>query len=242
VSRSWYFSRSMVGDTNARARLCPDFRRLLRNANPDAAILAQVARCYEKQLLGFAKAYCKNPHAAADAVQDTMLAMMRALHTYRGDGPLEAWLNRLVVTSCARQRRGKAAATALHQPLEGLDLRAPEQTQDVQLLLTEQMRLLADALADVPEPNRSLLLRHEAGDERLEDLATAFGLSVDGVKARLKRTRREVREALLARDAAASSSVGVALPPLTPGRSEGRPRLHPELSEREGERANPGEG
>lgn len=198
--------RTMVGDARAQARLCPDFRRLLRHSDPDAAILAQVARCYEKQLLAFAKAYCKNPHVAADAVQETMLSMMRALHTYRGDGPLEAWLNRLVVTSCARQRRGKAASPTLHMPLEGLDLHAPEETQEVKLLLTEQLRFLADALTDVPEPNRSLLLRHEAGDERLEDLAAQFGLSVDGVKARLKRTRRELRETLLAREAGAPGS------------------------------------
>ncbi len=190
----------MVGSARAATRLCPDFRTLLRSGDPDAAILAQVARCYEKQLLAFAKAYCKDPHAASDAVQETMLAMMRALHTYRGEGPLEAWLNRLVVTSCARQRRGKARSAAIHQPIDGLDLSSPQATPEVQALLTEQLHLLAEVLSTVPEPNRSLLLRHEAGDEPLDALALAFDLTVDAVKARLRRTRHEVREALLAGD------------------------------------------
>ena len=189
----------MSGAVVARTQICPDFRRLLRESDPDAAIIDQVARCYERQLLAFARAYCKNPTLAEDTVQETMVTMMHALHTYRGDGPLEAWLNRLVVTSCARQRRGMANSGALHDPIETFELEAPGAPQDAQLLLTEQLRFLANALAAIAEPNRSILLRHEAGDEPLHAIAQRLGLTVDGVKARLKRTRAELREQLLER-------------------------------------------
>jgi RNA polymerase sigma factor (sigma-70 family) len=191
----------MSGLEHPRTPICPDFRRLLREADPDASVINQVARCYERQLLDFAKAYCKNPTLAEDTVQETMLTMMRALHTYRGDGPLEAWLNRLVVTSCARQRRGMANAGSMHEPVETFEFEAPTAPQDVQLLLKEQLQFLANALTSVTEPNRSILLRHEAGDESLESLAANYGLTIDGVKARLKRTRADLRERLLARSA-----------------------------------------
>ncbi len=184
--------------TARKPRICPDFRRLLAEAPADAALLDQIARCYREQLLAFARVYCRNPSLAEDSVQETMLKLMGALTSYRGDGSLDAWLTRLVVTSCSRLKRGKANALAIHDNIEDTVVESPGDGQEVLLLLTEQLRILAAALTDVPEPNRSILLRHEAGDEPLDALAASFGLSVDGVKARLKRTRAELRATLLA--------------------------------------------
>jgi RNA polymerase sigma factor (sigma-70 family) len=184
--------------TYPKPRVCPDFRRLLAEADPDAAVIDQIARCYRTQLLGFARARCRDPALAEDTVQETMLSLMRALQSYRGDGPLEAWLNRLVVTSCSRLRRGKANEAGLHDDIETTPLADKADNQEATLLLSEQMSVLAAALSKVPEPNRTLLLRHEADDEPLDRLAVEFGLTVDGVKARLKRTRAELRTTLLA--------------------------------------------
>ena len=48
--------------------------------------------------------------AAHDAVQEGFAAAVRSRRTYRGDGPLEAWVWRAVVNAAKRQRRGKIAS------------------------------------------------------------------------------------------------------------------------------------
>ncbi len=180
------------------ARVCPDFRKLLLEADPDAALIEQVAACYQKQLLAYARRRCAHPELAEDTVQETMVRLMSALGSYRGEGPLEAWLKRLVVTSCSRLKRGKGNQPESNEELPEEMGGEPGDDPEAHVLLGEQIRLLAGALTKLDEPNRTLLLRHEAHDVSVEELAREFSMSVDGVKSRLKRSRARLRDELLA--------------------------------------------
>lgn len=181
---------------------CPDFAHLLREQPPDDAIRDQVARCFYPDVERAARRVCKDRLLAEDVAQEAMALGLGALHTYRGDAPLLHWLRRLVVSACSRFRRGRKNDPRLHLPLdaagtEGMRALAADPAQELQILLEERLRLLALVLDAVPEPNRTLLLRHEGEDAPLSDLAAEYDLSVDAVKARLKRTRAQVRGSLL---------------------------------------------
>ena len=98
-------------------------------------------------------------------------------------------------------RRGRKNDPAYNQPLEDLpqeraaDLR--QQSQEIQTLLGERLEILERLLSTVAEPNRSLFLAHEGQEVPLAELAQQYELSVDGVKARLRRTRADLRARLL---------------------------------------------
>ncbi len=189
---------------NAR---CPDFAQILRTTPADAETQEQIVVCFYEEMSKAARHICRDGILAEDAVQEAMATGLRVLHTYRGDAPLQYWLRKLVVSSCNRLRRGRKNNPRLHVPLAQGDAEradaAIRPAQEMEVLLSERLALLAEALSDVPEPNRSLLLRHEGEEVPLKDLADELELSVEAVKARLKRTRAQVRASLLRRAEAA---------------------------------------
>jgi RNA polymerase sigma-70 factor, ECF subfamily len=179
---------------------CPDFAALLREAPPDKAIWEQVAQCFAGELSRQARNRCRDPALADDAAQDALITAFEALRTYRGDGPIDRWLHRLVVTSCSRLRRGKKNDPTLHQPFE--DDQHPtangETQAETQTFLRERFALLERALGDLNEENREIFLRREAHEESIDELAIRFGTSKDAIKGRLKRARSQLRRRLIA--------------------------------------------
>lgn len=124
-----------------------------------------------------------------------------SLESYRGDAPIDHWLKRLVVSACSRLKRGRKNNPAYNLPLdESIGTRENDTDagrQEVAVLLEERISLLNEALEDVPEDNRMLLLLHEGKEVPLAELAEQYGLSVNGVKSRLKRTRATLRARLI---------------------------------------------
>jgi len=185
------------------AKRCPDFAAILRTTSPDEQIRQQVAACFQEEILRVARRRCNDDVLAEEAAQEALITGLEKLGSFRGDAPLQAWLRRLVATACGRLRRGKINAPASNLPLEeellGGDVSEVTPQQEIAMLLGERLDILREVLAEVPEPNRSLLLLREGEGVSLAELAEQFGLSPEAVKARLKRTRGALRERLLAK-------------------------------------------
>jgi RNA polymerase sigma-70 factor, ECF subfamily len=123
---------------------------------------------------------------AVEAVQDGFADVLRARHTFRGDGPLEAWVWRAVVN---------AALKAARRPL----VEAFETTMDVQLDgESESDRFdVAPYIAALPDRQRLVVfLRYYAGlDYRA--IATALEIEIGTVSASLATAHAKIRKALL---------------------------------------------
>lgn len=183
---------------------CPDFATILRSTSPDIKLRHQVATCFYEELHRVARARCRNDSLAEDAAHDGLLKGLEALGSFRGEAPLEVWLKRLVNSACNRLQRGRKNDPAFNLPLDdvptkAVDHDAQEGGQEIALLIHERLLILREALTSVPEPNRTMFFLHEAQDVPLEELANRFSVTVEGVKARLKRTRMKLREELLER-------------------------------------------
>ncbi|MDJ0764469.1 MAG: sigma-70 family RNA polymerase sigma factor [Myxococcota bacterium] len=182
---------------------CPDFAEILSQTSPDESLFEQIAVCYADRLEGFARYICRDETRALDAFQDAMVAAMKYLDTYRGDSPIEPWLRRILVSACARQRRGKKNDPNLHKPLDtavsSKAMADPTPDQELHLMLKERLDLLYREIETLGEPNRSLLKGHDIDEVPIAVLADQFDLTKDAVKSRLKRARAEVRENLMHR-------------------------------------------
>ncbi|MBW2455765.1 MAG: sigma-70 family RNA polymerase sigma factor [Deltaproteobacteria bacterium] len=185
----------------AAAPRCPDFARLLREASPDAALSAQLVTCFGRELERQARQRCRSTTLAEDAVQDALVGALENIGSFRGDAPIEAWLRRLVVSSCSRLTRGRKNAPAFNRPLDELSGEAEAGDgaglQEQAVLLSERLALLRDAMADLSDQNRALLLAHEAEDEPIAELARRFDTTEESIKSRLKRSRAQLRRRLL---------------------------------------------
>jgi len=190
-------------DTTGRTMpRCPDFARAVREADVDESLFAQIVECFAGRLTRFAKYYCKDDSLGSDAFQEAMLATLGGLDGYRGDSPVEAWLRRIVMTSCSRLRRGKKNDPSTNVSMEeqdgGMAFADSSPDQEIRLIMAQRLTMVNNEIEALDEPNRSLLKAHDVEEISIADLAEKFDMTSEAVKSRLKRSRAIVRDRLIA--------------------------------------------
>ena len=80
----------------------------------DQAAFEQLVRAYEKRVFALTLRMCGSPEDAAEAAQETFLAVWQGLGSFRGEASFSTWLYRLASNACVdflrRENRHRAAA------------------------------------------------------------------------------------------------------------------------------------
>lgn len=128
-----------------------------------------------------ARAITGDRERAVEAVQDGFVQALDARRSFRGDGPLAAWVWRIVVN---------AARTAARVPLvQGTLAGVPDQEPP-------GMAELAPLIAALPERQRHVIFLRYYADLDYRSIATVLGIEVGTVSATLAAAHRAVRRAL----------------------------------------------
>lgn len=163
--------RARAGDRDA-------FSALLRHYDPGLRALAY-------RLLG-------NRERMDDALQEAYLRAYRGLPRFRGASGLGTWLYRIAYNACLdeleRSRRGAAL------PLEDAGELADGRPDLVESLSSRTV--VADALAELPPPDRAAVLLVDAQGFDYESAGEVLGVPAGTVASRLHRARRALRRAL----------------------------------------------
>jgi RNA polymerase sigma-70 factor (ECF subfamily) len=148
----------------------------------------------------------------ADIVQQTLLRACAALPDRRGGSPesLAAWLRKILAHTLAdtvkhyhRDRRDVDLERSLEADLDrsssGLaDWLAADQTSPSQAAeRNEELLRLANALADLPEPLREVVILKHCRGQTLQQIAGHLGKSVPAIASLLRRGLKELRHRLL---------------------------------------------
>jgi RNA polymerase sigma-70 factor (ECF subfamily) len=185
---------------------CPDFAEMVKQTTPDRSLFEQITLCFSDRLEDFAKYYCRDDTLGKDAFQDAMISAMHYLDTYRGDSPIEPWLRRIVMSACSRLRRGKKNSPSVNISLESdkgtIESADDAPDQELRMMLRERLLMVQEEMEKLKEPNRTLLMLHDIEEVSISDLQNRFELTEESVKSRLKRARAQVRDKLIARNAA----------------------------------------
>ncbi|MBM4319122.1 MAG: RNA polymerase sigma factor [Deltaproteobacteria bacterium] len=176
-------------------------QELLVPGRPDpVGLVERLARCLGNDLRQHALRRCGRPEDAEDAVQEAMATAMRYLSGFRGETSLRIWLLRLINTACIHQRRGRRNDPARHTSLDvggwGQTLADGGPLVEEALLVEEKLRTVVEVLQSLPAEDRALLVRHEAEDASLAQLAEETGQTVAAVRSRLFRLRQRLRTQL----------------------------------------------
>jgi RNA polymerase sigma-70 factor, ECF subfamily len=122
---------------------------------------------------------------AFEAVQEAFAAAVRARRSFRGDGPLEAWVWRMVVNEARKARRITPAPS---------DLPTPES-------VTEAGSPVREAIARLPERQRLVLFLRYYADLDYRSIADALdirpgtvGAALNAAHASLRRMLQEVQQ------------------------------------------------
>ncbi len=151
---------------------------------------------YQDRLLGFCYSMLYRRAEAEDAAQEIFIKAYRSLPDFRGDSSFSTWLYRIAFNHCSSLRKRAAARSTesfdamTDQRREEL-LSAPGAVTDAQPC--EDMA--ASAMLALPEAYRAAMAMRLEGED-YKAIADSLGISVDSVKARLRRARIILRDKL----------------------------------------------
>jgi RNA polymerase sigma-70 factor, ECF subfamily len=149
------------------------------------ASLSEIEAVYRERFPEFrrvAAAIVGDRDAALDVVQDAFGRAIRRRKTFRGEGPIEAWIWRMVVNTATDQRRPRPAAVAS----------VPERGNGY----VEGSAALATAIGLLPERQRLALFLRYYADLDYNSIAEALGVAPGTVGASLNAAHTALRRAL----------------------------------------------
>ena len=179
----------------------------------EAAPLEALLTKHQSRLYRFSLKMCGSPSDAQDVLQETLIALARSIHTFRGDSSVSTWLYTVARSFCIKRRRQSKFAPA---HTESLDHSVADFTPDPGLapdeaLAARQLQMaLNTALAALPEEHREVVLLRDGEGLSAAEVADVLGVSIDAVKSRLHRARLALRDSLkpVLGEAAAPKSAG----------------------------------
>lgn len=151
-----------------------------RAAKGDERAYAEIFERHGQELYRYARAILGNPEDAQDALQNTMVRVLRALPGEKRKIALRPWLYRVTRNESLSLIRARVPAAELTE-----DCVPPELAADIQAEHREEVRTLVADLATLPEMQRSALVLHELS-----------GLSHEQVSEAMQRSPRASRQAI----------------------------------------------
>lgn len=142
-----------------------------------------------------------DPEAAADAEQEVLIRLHGSLSRWRGEGAFTTWLYTLARRAAAdevrrRVRQRRRDDWFFRRAAPEAELREAEADPLCAWESVDEGRVLRLALAQLPEPDRTLLYLKDGEDVPLEELCRVYGMKEGTMKSRLSRARARVRELL----------------------------------------------
>lgn len=170
-----------------------------RIAGGDRGALDPLVRRHWASLHRYASRVSGDPAAAEDALQETFLSVLEHAASFRGEGPVRAWLYALARNALRRRHRRRVAEPARHESLEDLETlgeRAGFGSELGFLAALEHREEISRALARLSEEDREVLAVVDAEGLSIEEAAVALELGTAAVKSRLHRARLRFMGAL----------------------------------------------
>ena len=151
----------------------------------------------QSRVYALALRMCGNEQDALDVSQEAFLKAYRSIDGFRGDCAFSTWLYRLTAnaaTDLLRSRKsGKLVSLeALQEQETGFDPPDDAPTPEEETEKRETFSELSEALMQLSEDSRKILLLREIGGMSYEELAAELCLEPGTVKSRLNRARAKL--------------------------------------------------
>jgi len=171
-----------------------------RAASGDVVARDQLLTRHHASIARLCRRLCTDSAALDDVVQETLLAVLRNLGSYRGDASFTTWAYTVARTHYGRalrtDRRHRARADRLQQHLVAVPMGAVGGERALECAqLRERMRGALEALSAL---DRAVLEHRDIHGYSAVETAEALSLTVPAVKTRLHRARTRVRGILQA--------------------------------------------
>jgi RNA polymerase sigma-70 factor (ECF subfamily) len=162
--------------------------------------LEQLYQRYRRPVQHYLYQLCGSAEQAEELTQETFIRAHTGLLTFRGDCSVATWLFRIARNLYLKSlRRPNPARIDTDELLAIPDARA-QGDPERQYAASEQRDLIALALAQLPEKQRSILLLRDVEGLAYDEIARVLEISLSAVKVNLFRARAAFRSAYAAFD------------------------------------------
>lgn len=162
----------------------------------DKKSLEKLLSLEQARIYAYGLKMCRNPEDARDVAQETMLAMSRSLHDFRGDAALSTWMFQIARSFCIKKRRRRKGAPAETEDVDGMALADPRPGPEQTLGAKEMEAALGEALESLPLSAREVLVLRDVEGLTAPEVAKVLGTSVLAVKSKLHRARIALEKSL----------------------------------------------
>lgn len=165
-----------------------DERLALRAAQGDQGAFEEIYGRYHQDLYRFCLAMVGNPPDAQDALQNTMVKVLRSLPGEKRQIKLKPWLYRIARNEAVEILRRRRDSTELEP--EQMPVAAVTETAETR----ERLRTLLADLEQLPDRQRAALVMRELSGLDFDQIGTAFGSSAAVARQTLYEARLSLRQ------------------------------------------------
>ena len=164
-----------------------------KHGNRDA--LRQIYEKYKNDLLKLAVTLVNDVNSAEDAVQDVFLGFAQSTEKIQPRGNLKKYLVTCIANRIRNQKRDRQRHKASGNNESNwinFDFKRPEQWA----ILSEELELLSNAMAQIPYEQREVLTLYMQGDMTFRQIAKIRNASINTVQGRYRYGLNKLRSIL----------------------------------------------
>ncbi len=146
-------------------------------------------------MFGMCLRYSHSREDAEDILQDGFIAVFRDFKQYKGDGPVEAWVRRVILNTALRHLRNQAKNIFIQQ--ENQENHVSDETSEEEHFDKEMMvQYLLQTIQQMPPGFRTVLNLYVLEGHSHDQVAGLLGISPGTSKSQLNRAKEYLRKAM----------------------------------------------
>lgn len=184
-----------------------DGRLVRRLKDRDEKAFREMVEEYRDRVFSLTYRMLGSREEAEDLAQEVFITIFKSIDSFRGDSKFSTWLYRVTANHCKNRikylaRRHDRDRTELTERVEGgggatLAAPRPSARPDAQLEGAQMEQILQQAIAELDEEQRILVILRDVEDLSYEEICAITELPDGTVKSRLHRARMALRKKLL---------------------------------------------
>ena len=183
----------------------PDAVLMLRVKRGDRAAFATLVEKYKQPLFNFVFRTLRDETETEDVAQNTFLQVWKSRARYERTAKFTTWLFTIARNLCLNEirRRSRHPAESLEETHPEHDDQPSRQYEDKKIFLptqnvlhSELAKKIEEALAELPENQRTAILLCRQDEVSYEEIAEILGCSLSATKSIIHRGRETLKEKL----------------------------------------------
>jgi RNA polymerase sigma-70 factor (ECF subfamily) len=183
----------------------PDAALMLRVKQGDRAAFEELVEKYKQPVMNLVYRTLPDATEAEDLAQHVFLQVYKSAHRYEVAAKFTTWLFTIARNLCLNEirRRSRHPADSLDETFADNDEQPMRQPEDLKtfsppetLLQSELEEKIEEALAELPEKQRTAILMCRGDEFSYEDIAQVLDCSVSATKSLIHRGRETLKQRL----------------------------------------------